>query len=461
MAADFSINDSPFADLLYEAEHDEVLTLQLEDSPGLDAERVRYSVVIGSEDAPELTFSPSTGVPTTPTGTVTVTMPSSGTHSYILMCEVNEGKTSAGRTDATYTRKRLVAIRSENLGLRKQLPGETTEAHAAGWTVDQNRMVDILDAAGGGGGGGAVVSATLPLAINSGVLSIAPADGDSAGSMSAAHYAVVEALGNVDVEPTAETIVQRGTEGQVKADFLQVGDEGAWPEQGDIRGDEDFDIYTVKSTAVDARVLAVSNSTLIIGDQEELTPELRSAANEGIAFRHGASLTTYARLIPTPAQVRDLAFRSNGRPRVYSQAIGSAEDVLLRSDVFREYRHTRKEDSALLDEETTILSMPSNMPLVLRRCMIFPEGDIALDFGSNYAEFRLESSDGSTLTSLASISTDEVELVGFEFSAIPASGASVAVNDRLQFTVYKRGTGKILPKLTMLAEFMVDPAYSG
>lgn len=151
MGAEFLINDSGYANLGYDAEHSEELTLTLEDGAGLDAATVVYSVVLASYDAPELVFSPSTGIPATPTGTVTVTMPGSGVHSYRIQCQINGGRDTNGHTVRDYTKERIVAIRSTNLGLRKMVPGETTEYHAAGWHEEQNRAVDLLDTYGLGG----------------------------------------------------------------------------------------------------------------------------------------------------------------------------------------------------------------------------------------------------------------------------------------------------------------------
>jgi hypothetical protein len=148
--ADFTINATAHSTLGYDAEHDEVLTLALE-NPGLDVERVRFSVTQTSEDADDLTFSPTSGgfgVPATPSGSVTVTMPSSGVQTWKITCEVNEGRDSNGRTNRDYTRSRIVAIRSPNLSLRKWIPGEVTEYHVKGWTADQNQSVDLLDTYG-------------------------------------------------------------------------------------------------------------------------------------------------------------------------------------------------------------------------------------------------------------------------------------------------------------------------
>lgn len=153
MAAEFTIDDTDFDTLGFDAEHDAVLDLALADSTGLDAARVVFSVVLASADAPELVFSPVTGIPATPTGTVTVTMPSTGVHSWRIQCQVSGGYDASGRWDATLTRERIICIRSANLGLRKLVPGETTQYEAVGWSEEQNRAVDLLDTYGLGGDG--------------------------------------------------------------------------------------------------------------------------------------------------------------------------------------------------------------------------------------------------------------------------------------------------------------------
>jgi hypothetical protein len=162
MGAEFTISDTEFDTLGYDATHDEVLDLALEDSTGLDAPRVVYSVVASSDGAPALTFSPSTGIPTTPTGVVTVTMPSTGVHSWRIQCQINEGRDSTGRTNREYTKERIVAIRSSNLELRKLVPGETTQYSSTGWTEEQNTAVDAIEA--GAGGGGLTLVETYPTA---------------------------------------------------------------------------------------------------------------------------------------------------------------------------------------------------------------------------------------------------------------------------------------------------------
>lgn len=180
MGAEFTIEGTAFDTLGYDATHGQVLDLALEDATGLDAPRVVYSVVATSDGAPALTFSPSTGIPTTPTGTVTVTMPGSGVHSYRIQCQVNEGYDGNGRTNREYTKERIVAIRSTNLELRKLVPGETTQYSATGWTQQQNEAVDELDAIGGGSGT------------------------------------------TEDVEATADTLALRGPDAEVKAAWIEA-----------------------------------------------------------------------------------------------------------------------------------------------------------------------------------------------------------------------------------------------
>ncbi len=146
--ADFTINASAHDDGGFDATATQVLTLALETMPALDSARVQYTVVIASKDAPTLVFSPVDGRPATPTGSVTVTMPGSGVHSYQIQCEVNEGRDSIGAINAGYTRSRIVAIRSALIGARKWIPGESTQYDATGgWVYEQNDLIDDFEAA--------------------------------------------------------------------------------------------------------------------------------------------------------------------------------------------------------------------------------------------------------------------------------------------------------------------------
>lgn len=213
------------------------------------------------------------------------------------------------------------------------------------WVHDQRENLRVIEAyfdagGGGGGGGGVPTSRTLiagagltgggdlsanrtfdvvatdgSIAVASNGISVgvlqsdgqhgnrgggalhAVANGTDTGFMSAAHYTAVQ---GATATPTAGAIALYGTGNSLAAEFVQVGDQGAFADEGDIRGDEDFSIYAIKSDTSVVRVLEVNNSTLILGDQNNaLTPEIRSAANTGVAFRHGASLVTYFKPLPS------------------------------------------------------------------------------------------------------------------------------------------------------------------
>jgi hypothetical protein len=139
--AKFTINADPHDNLGFDATAAQVLTLQLED-PGSNPRKVVFSAVIGSKDAPALVFAPTDGQPTTPGGTVTVTMPATGAHSYLLRCQLNDGVDADAKNVEDWTKERIVAVRSAG-GLRKMVPGERTQYDEAnGWTGAQAEQVD-------------------------------------------------------------------------------------------------------------------------------------------------------------------------------------------------------------------------------------------------------------------------------------------------------------------------------
>lgn len=152
--ADFKIQTSVQADRGYDATTSEAITLQLENTPAIDVNRVVFSVIAQSKDAPDLTLSPVSGQPTTPTGTVTFTMPASGFHSYMIQCEVNNGRRSTDRglvVDAGYTKKRLLAIRGSVTDLRKTVPRERDEYEADGWSPALNELMEAQETGSVGG----------------------------------------------------------------------------------------------------------------------------------------------------------------------------------------------------------------------------------------------------------------------------------------------------------------------
>lgn len=135
MASDakFSVNADPFSNGGFDATNGQVLTLQLEASPALDILSVTYSVVASSKGAPTLTFSDPSPQP--PTNPITVTMPASGVHTYLIAATVQ-------RSDGTDTKVRAIAIRFAN-GSRKIAASETTQYDDQfGWTDAINRIAE-------------------------------------------------------------------------------------------------------------------------------------------------------------------------------------------------------------------------------------------------------------------------------------------------------------------------------
>ncbi|HZL96817.1 MAG TPA: hypothetical protein VFB99_24390, partial [Vicinamibacterales bacterium] len=143
--SDFTINADPSADPGFDATAAQVLTLQLENLPATDVYRTQFSVARFSKDMPALVFSPVSGEPATPGGTVTVTCPATGTHSFIIDCVVNNGVDQLGVTRTDFRSARLVTVRAPT-GLGKIVPGESTEYDVTnGWTGRLNEMIDAVD----------------------------------------------------------------------------------------------------------------------------------------------------------------------------------------------------------------------------------------------------------------------------------------------------------------------------
>ncbi|MGK3995084.1 hypothetical protein [Sorangium sp. So ce1024] len=314
--------------------------------------------------------------------------------------------------------------------------------------ISVGTTAQVWELDGGGGGGGVTVEGSGEIAVveDSGVYTVSSELLDSA------------AVGN---EP--DTLVVRGPNAEINGDRLVLGG-GSAASTGYVSMPQNAAVYGRVSTSggQDARMIALSGTSLRVGDQWT-TPRIVAPSSGAVEFASGASDTVFARILSgAPTQVGDLSFRGNGRPRVYSQALGAAEDVLLRSDVFREYRHVWPEDSTLLSQGTEILSMPANVPLVLRRCMIFPTSNVPNDVGADFAVIALEVANGvDAPVTLASISSADSMWEELQFLPLTTAATTVAIGQRVQWTVYKEGAGKLLPKIFMFAEFMVDPSYSG
>lgn len=167
--AKFTINGTASSTLGYTTTSGTTITLQLETLPALDSERVVYSVVATSKDAPALSLTPSTGIPATPGGTVTFVMPA-GIHSYQIQCQINEGTDASGKVQAAYTFSRMV-VTATAVGTRKIVPAESAQFSARGWSDEQNLEIDAMASIVGGTSG--VVADYAALSALTGI-----ADGD-------------------------------------------------------------------------------------------------------------------------------------------------------------------------------------------------------------------------------------------------------------------------------------------
>ncbi len=286
----------------------------------------------------------------------------------------------------------------------------------------------------------------------------AVATGTDAGFMSAAHWNELE---DATVEPTSNTLARHGAEGELKTNWLQIGDQGAWPTQGDVRGDEDFSIYAIKSDTSDVRVLEVSTSTLILGDENNaMTPQFRSALNTGVAFRHGPSLVTYFRPIPTgpcsaPGDLRfDLA-----TGQIYSYLQGAGE-VALSSNATIPYHKDRADTNPLDELPEFPLSLSLGRLWTLASVKI-AFSDVVIADDANYAQFfvMLRSSSGSSAGTIAigSTTTSGSNAMGDcepyqEVTITPQPGAlTLPINPshRIAFAYTKHGDGVLLPPFNL------------
>jgi hypothetical protein len=161
--AEFLINGTPPKPRAFDGAHNQLLTFELKDDPAPDIYLTQFFVYdatnpdsplssisgLPGSPAPTLVLNPTTGIPASPTGTVTTTLPATGIHTWVVRCVVNGGVEAAtGRARPDWIYERIVCIRS-TLGIRKEIPGESTQYTDRGWSDEQNRMVDALVASGG------------------------------------------------------------------------------------------------------------------------------------------------------------------------------------------------------------------------------------------------------------------------------------------------------------------------
>lgn len=143
--AEFSITGSvsgasPFADVGFDAVEGETLTFQLEASPGLDIRSTLFSVERVAQAGQSMALSGS-GVPPTPLGVVTSTVPT-GLAAYLMQCKVNGGVDAGAVIVPSWTKQRIVVVRSLD-GLRQMVPTERQQYDALyGWVEAFNLLVD-------------------------------------------------------------------------------------------------------------------------------------------------------------------------------------------------------------------------------------------------------------------------------------------------------------------------------
>lgn len=142
--------ESLYADRGFDAAHSETLSFELEAASLPDVRKIQYSVLYASAGAPALSFSNS-GLADPLTDPVTATLTGSGTHAYLIQCQINDGKRddSDETTVAAWTKRRVVVIRSPK-GLRKITAGEREDYATAAdgaWAEAYNEMAEYLDTA--------------------------------------------------------------------------------------------------------------------------------------------------------------------------------------------------------------------------------------------------------------------------------------------------------------------------
>lgn len=160
--ARFKINGTASSPGGFDTTAGQTLTLQLE-ALSSATRRVSFQVYdpndetspLASKAAPLLTLLGATSGSrvdaATPGASVTVTMPVTGAHSWIVRCYVNDGLDDKERPSSDYVFERIISIRGG--GRRKIIASEGTQYSKGGWADAQN---DDVDAGGGGGSGGYV-----------------------------------------------------------------------------------------------------------------------------------------------------------------------------------------------------------------------------------------------------------------------------------------------------------------
>ena len=160
--ARFTINGTPSVsangDRVFEGTNSQLLTVTLEANPSI-ALSVRYEVFnsadpespFASKNAPPLTWNENSQTSillTNVNDSVTINLPGSGAHSYLIRCTVS---TECG--PEVYERLAIIRTTTTTPTLRKTVPAESIEGYARAWSDAINDMVDAIANGGGGGGG--------------------------------------------------------------------------------------------------------------------------------------------------------------------------------------------------------------------------------------------------------------------------------------------------------------------
>lgn len=230
--ARFTISGSPSEDedghRGYDAEHGEVLTLEIEGSPGVVVQRLTYEIYDPDDPSSpqasldvilnDLDNGTTTGravdAQPSPGSAVTLEVAGSGLPAFEIRAKANGGLGPDGRPDPRYVFTRLVAVRNLS-GIRKIVPAEATQYDPRGWSDEQNRLVGIIDALAPTGVGLAVVLAAgyfaggLPVVFdalnNPGVPVLTIAVDEDGGE------AELDVEGDLDIEATGDILVASDT----------------------------------------------------------------------------------------------------------------------------------------------------------------------------------------------------------------------------------------------------------
>lgn len=233
--ARFTINGTPSADPVtgdrqYTAIHDEELTITLEANPS-QALSATFEVFdatndespFASKNAPLITWNENSNASITvgvvPFGInddVTIDMPSAvappnpNIHSYVIRCTVSTpGDGSPLSQEQVFEREVLLFSLATTPGIRKTVPGETTQARARAWSDSLNDLIDAMENLSLSGGGtlqqAYVLGNTIDVTLGNGPVllrsTIAVTQSPLTVQMDAVNVIEVDIVGAVSIDP--------------------------------------------------------------------------------------------------------------------------------------------------------------------------------------------------------------------------------------------------------------------